>query len=319
MNFTPSLRRIFLGVSLGLASLAVQAQSEPAACDVRACAAFCGRFDKGDLRKLACENHCRSDCAAAPSALEPKPSTRVSPPVRSFTKKGEMLDERKSNALMIQAIAQGNLKSIRRLIEKDGLDPTYVYTHDFDQQTRAFEGKAVRLRLTDIVSDANELRSDDKGLDKILELFLELGMDVTATLDSRTAWGPSLRTIERARDREARLRAFELAMRKGLQPNADVDDWLFTELPQVCGRDRSEFAIRVLDLLIKYYGTTLQDDFWRSGPRGPETVADVLDRLISPGNPRSTYEKNEFAAMDEVWQNCTPLARRVNRYLMQGN
>lgn len=319
MNFTSSLRRICLGVTLGLASFAAHAQSEPAACDVRACVSFCGRFDKGDPRQLACESHCRKDCGAAPSALEPKPAASASPPVRSFAKKGEMLDERKNNALMIQAIAQGNLKSIRRLIEKDGLDPTYVYAHDFDPQTRLFEGKVVRLRLTDIVSDANELRSDDKGLDKILELFIELGMDVTATLDSRTAWGPSLKTIERARDREARLRAFELAMQKGLQPNADVNEWLFAELPQVCGRDRSEFAIRVLELLIKYYGTTLQDDFWRSGPRGPETVADVLDRLISPGNPRSTYEKNQFAAMDEVWQNCTPLARRVNRYLTQAN
>jgi hypothetical protein len=319
MSFDLPLRRIFIALSLCLASLAVYAQSERAECDVRGCVSFCGRFDKGDPRQLACENYCRKDCGASPVATEPAPATNVSPPVRSFAKKGEMLDERKNNALMIQAISQGNLKSIRRLIEKDGLNPTYVYAHDFDPKTRQFEGTVVRLRLTDIFNDANELRGEDKSLDKILELFVELGLDVSATFEGRTAWGPSLKTIERARDREARLRAFELAMAKGLKPNADLDQWLFDELPQVCGRDRSEFAIRVVELLIKHYGTTIQEDFWRAGQRGPETVADVLDRLISRGNPRNTYEKNEFAAMDVVWQNCTPLARRVNRFLTQGN
>lgn len=320
MNLVSGLRRIFVTVSLCLASLAVHAQSERAECDVRGCVSFCGRFDKGDPRQLACENYCRKDCPAPTAAAETAPTTDASaPPVRSFAKKGAMLDERKNNALMVQAISQGNLKSIRRLIEKDGLNPTFVYSHDFDPQTRQFEGTAVRLRLTDIFNDANELRSDDKGLDKILELFVELGLDVTATFDGRTAWGPNLKTIERARDREARLRAFELAMEKGLKPNADLNEWLFDQLPQVCGRDRSEFAIRVVDLLIEHYGTTIQDDFWRAGPRGPETVADVLDRPISRGNPRSTYEKNEFAAMDAVWQNCTPLARRVNRFLTQGS
>lgn len=319
MTFASSLPRIVLAMWLCLASLAVQAQAERAECDVRTCVSFCGRFDKGDRRQLACENHCRKDCAASSVATGATAASSASLPVRSFAKKGEMLDERKNNAQMIQAISQGNLKSIRRLIEKDGLNPTYVFAHDFDPQTRQFEGRVVRLRLTDIFNDANELRSEDKGLDEILELFVELGLDVTATFEGRSAWGPSLQMIERSRDREARLRAFELAMKQGLKPNADLNAWLFDELPQVCGRDRSAFAIRVVELLIEHYGATIQDAFWRAGPRGPETVADVLDRLISPGNPRSTYEKNQFAAMDEVWQNCTPLSRRVNRFLTQGN
>jgi hypothetical protein len=316
MNFAPSLRCVLVMLALSAASFGALAQTASTlACATDACTSSCARFDKGDPRQLACETFCRNGCAAVAQSTP----TAASPPVRSFAKKGEMLDERTNNAQLIQAISQGNLKVIRRLIEKNGLDPTYVYTHDFDPQTRQFEGKVVRLRLTDVFKDTNELRSEDKGLDKILELFIELGMDVSATFEGRTAWGPSLKTMERARDREARLRAFELAMEKGLRPNADLNEWLFEELPHVCGRDRSEFAIRVVDLLIKHYGTTIQDDLWRAGPRGPETVADVLDRLISRGNPRNTYEKNEFAAMDAVWQNCTPLARRVNRFLTQGN
>jgi hypothetical protein len=252
MSFDLPLRRIFITLSLCLLSLAVRAQSERAECDVGGCVSFCGRFDKGVPRQLACENYCRKDCSASSVATAPAPASDASPPVRSFAKKGEMLDERKNNALMVQAISQGNLKSIRRLIEKDGLNPTYVYAHDFDPETRQFAGKVVRLRLTDIFNDANELRSEDKGLDKILELFIELGLDVSATFEGRTAWGPSLKTIERARDREARLRAFELAMAKGLKPNADLDEWLFDQLPQVCGRHRTELANPVVELIIKH-------------------------------------------------------------------
>ena len=112
------------------------------------------------------------------------------------------------------------------------------------------------------------------------------------------------------------MRAFELALERGLKPNEDVGEWLFAELPEVCGRDRSEFAIQVVDLLTKHLGTTLQKDFWRMGERGPESVSDVLDRLMSPGRtPRSTYERNQFAEMDRVWENCAPLSRHLNRYL----
>src|SRR5262249_33928970 len=139
-------------------------------------------------------------------------------------------------------------------------------------------------------------------------------------LPEHTAWGPSLKFIERARDRDARLRAFELALAKGLKPNENVSEWLFAELPEVCGRDRSEFSIQVMDLLVKHLGTSLQDDFWRMGERGPESVADVLDRLMSPGRtPRSSYERTEFAMMDDAWENCAMLSRRINRYLTQGN
>jgi len=255
---------------------------------------------------------------------------------RSFSKKSAVVDERQRNGRMMAAIATGSLRNIRHLIEVEGVNPTYVYAFDFDPQTRQYEGRVVRLRLADLFNDTNELRSDDKGIDRILALLIELGLDVTAKLEpgpetsagalstnaarGRTAWGPSLRAMERARDRSARLRAFEIALQKGLVPNDDVADWLFAELPQVCGRDRSQFAIRVVDLLVEHLGTSLQDDFWRVGERGPETLADVLDRLMSPGSaPRSNYERTEFAVMDAVWENCSPLSRRINRYLTQGN
>ena len=126
--------------------------------------------------------------------------------------------------------------------------------------------------------------------------------------------------MEKAKDRAARIRAFETALQNGLTPNDDVSDWVFAELPQVCGRDRSQFAIQILELLITHLGTSLQDDFWRVGERGPETLADVLDRLMSPGSiPTSTYERNQFAMMDQSWENCALLSRRVNRYLTEGN
>ncbi|HVF15358.1 MAG TPA: hypothetical protein VNA21_00550 [Steroidobacteraceae bacterium] len=232
---------------------------------------------------------------------------------------------------MIKAIQQSDLQEVRRLIEmRQGLNSTYVYDFDFNPQTRQYEGRAVKLRLTDILKDTNTIRPDDEGLDKILLLLIELGLDVKATLPDtstspaldqpgRTAWGPSLTFMEKAKDRTARMRAFEIALENGLKPNADVSEWLFTELPQVCGRDRSQFAIQVVDLLIKHLGASLQDDFWRVSDRGPETVAEVLDRLMSPGSiPTNSYERNQFAMMDQAWENCALLSRRVNRYLIEG-
>lgn len=257
--------------------------------------------------------------------------------MRAYSKKGDSLRERELNAKMIAAISHGNLRDIRRFIEMSkGLNPTYVYDFDdFNPETRQYEGRAVKLRLADVFNDTNTVRSDKEGIDQILTLLIELGLDVTATLPpklpkdapppavappERTAWGPSLKFMEKARDRGARLRAFEIALEKGLKPNEDVSDWLFAELPQVCGRDRSEFAIQVVDLLVKHLGTSLQDDFWRLGERGPENIADVLDRMMSPGRiPRSSYERTEFAMMDSAWENCSPLSRRINRYLTQGN
>ena len=304
--------------------------------DIQACVASCGRFDNGDARQLGCQNFCRTHCDSPSQTpqVEASEAKRNSEDLfRTLAKKGDVLDERESNSRIVQAIARGNLPAIKRLVESEGINPTYIYAYEFNPQTRQYDGRAVRLRLSEIFSDPNELRSDDKGIDKILALMIELGLDVTATLDtppaggqagaaptSKTAWGPSLKVMEKARDRDARLRAFELALQRGLKPNDDVGEWLFAELPEVCGRDRSQFAIQVVDLLIKYLGTSLQDDFWRDGERGPQTVADVLDRLMSPGRPaRSNAEKAEFAMMDDVWQNCSPLSHRINRYLMQGN
>jgi hypothetical protein len=319
-----------------LGSFAVLAQTGPA-CQVgaQACVASCGRFDKGDARQLGCENFCRTHCDPAFTAAPPEappPNRTADQLLRTLAKKGEVLDEREHNAELTLAISRGNLPAIRRLIETEGLNPTYAYSYEFNPQTRVYDGRAVRLRLSDILNDTNELRSDDKGLDKILALMIELGLDVTATLDTapvagiettaprgRTAWGPSLKVMERARDREARFRAFEMVLQQGLKPNEDVGAWLFAEFPEVCGRDRSQFAIRVVDLLSKYLGTSLQDDLWRDGERGPQTLADVLDRMMSPGRPpRSNAEKAQFAMMDEVWQNCSPLSHRINRYLTQG-
>ena len=324
------LKSLLFALPLVIGSFPVHAQTVAgAACQVgaQACVASCGRFDKGDARQLGCENFCRVNCE--PQVPEPAPGDAQAAPdvpnrsadqlVRTLAKKGDVLDEREHNAAMTLAISRGNLPAIRRLVEVEGLNPTYVYSYEFNPQTRVYDGRAVRLRLSDILNDTNELRSDDKGLDKILALMIELGLDVTATLDGRTAWGPSLKIMEKARDRAARLRAFELALQQALKPNADLGLWLFAEFPEVCGRDRSQFAIQMIDLLSKYLGTSFQDDLWRDGERGPQTLADVLDRMMSPGRPpRSNAEKAEFAMMDEVWQNCSPLSHRVNRYLTQG-
>jgi hypothetical protein len=44
-----------------------------------------------------------------------------------------------------------------------------------------------------------------------------------------------------------------------------------------------------------------------------------LDRFMSPGSiPTSNYERNQFAMMDQTWENCALLSRRVNRYLTEG-
>jgi len=346
MAFHLSLASSMLVAVLSVIPVAAsQAQSESAACGEgsEGCTASCARFDAGDPRRNACEQVCRRPAvrngAAACAVTAPvakHQSRSPAPEARSYSKKSDAIHEREQNGKMAEAIAQGNLRAIRRLIEaKQGLNPTYVYDFDFNPQTRQYEGRAVRLRLTDLFNDTKTLRRDDEGLDKILALFIELGMDVTARLPStgskdpasaaggesaRTAWGPSLVFMERAKDREARMRAFALALEKGLEPNDDVGEWLFAELPAVCGRDRSEFAIRVFDLLVAHLGTSLQDDLWRLGERGPETVADVLDRLMSPGRQaRSSYERTEFAMMDEVWENCALLSRRLNRYLMEGS
>lgn len=343
MTSYPSLSRLMLaGVfSVGLLTQAYS-QVETASCVLSsaACVDSCGRFDQGDVRSIACENICRQSqlggagqCTDLKTPGSPAPRGAV-PEVRGYSKKGDTIRERELNGKMVEAIAQRNLREIRRLIEmKKGLNPTYTYNYDYNPETRVYEGKAVKLRLTDVFNDAVTVRGDEAGLDKVLALLIELGLDVTATLPAtselsgansapreRTAWGPSPVFIERARDRNARMRMFDIALENGLKPNDDVRHWLFAELPQVCGRDRSQFAIQLVDLLVKHLGTSLQDDFWRIGERGPETVSDVLDRLMSPGKaPRSNSERAQFAMMDEVWENCAPLSRRINRYLIEGN
>jgi hypothetical protein len=249
-----------------------------------------------------------------------------------------MLKEREKNAWMQTAIKTGNLDAIRRLIQVQGVNATYAYSYEFNPQTRQFDGKATRLRLNDVFSDSNMLRNEASGSDRIVALLLELGMDVKATIIvavpadagkdatvtqvKRTAWGPSLRKMEAARDSAARLKAFEIALQAGLLPNDDFSEWLFAELPQVCGRDRSKFAVQVVDLLIKYLGPSLgpslQDHFWRLGQQGPETVSDVVDLSFAPVQARTAREKALQAQQDDMWEQCVPLSRRVNRFLMQG-
>jgi hypothetical protein len=101
--------------------------------------------------------------------------------------------------------------------------------------------------------------------------------------------------METTRDSAARLRAFEIAFQAGVLPNDDFSEWLFAELPQVCGRDRSKIAIQVVDLLIKYLGPTLnpplQNALWRAGERGPETLADVIDLSFAPPQAKKRRAK----------------------------
>jgi hypothetical protein len=283
-----------------------------------------------------------SEPAPAPTQVHEEQSAAVqatqAPTVAVLANKKEMLQELEKNAQMLAAIKAGNLNAIRRLIEVQGLSPTYVYSYDYNAQSRQFEGKATRLRLSDVFADTNTLRNDAAGLDRMLTLFIELGMDVKATLVAsvpanesgnvaavnvaRTAWGPSLIRMEAARDRGARLRAFEIALQTGLLPNDDFSEWLFAELPQVCGRDRSKFAIQVVDLLMQHLqptmGSAIQDFFWRAGEQGPETVADVIDLSFAPPQPKTPREKALFALQDSMWEQCVPLSRRVNRILLLG-
>lgn len=261
----------------------------------------------------------KPEVAAAPA--EPSP---VSAPVASglnvpvLTTKRAAVKEADQNTELLSAIATGNQKIIRRLIESKALDPTYVYAHDFNTQTRQYDGRIVRLRLVDLFNDNSTVRTDATSLDRVFSLFLELGMDVTAKLSDKTAWGPSLRTMETAKDRDARLKMFDMALEKGLMPNNDLTEWLFAELPQVCGRDRSKFAISVVDVLVNRMGPNLKHNFWRESARGPETLSDVLDSSFSqPG--KNAYEKELAAAQDKVWENCAPLSRRINKFLVQGN
>jgi hypothetical protein len=110
-----------------------------------------------------------------------------------------------------------------------------------------------------------------------------------------------------------------MAFQNGLVPNDDFSEWLFAELPQVCGRDKSKFAIQVFDLLIKYHGPLVKENLWRAGARGPETVADVLDLSFAPPQAKYEFQKAQFAQQDLVWENCALLSRRINRFLISGN
>jgi len=267
-----------------------------------------------------------------PEAESPKSKARE-PKISAALTRSAMLDELQKNALMLKAIQSGDLKSIRRLIEVKGVHPTYVYGYVRNPDTNLFEAKPARLRLTDLFNDTNELRSEANGLDRILALFMELGMDVKATLATtvpaadgkdvapiaRTAWGPDFRVMEKAKDRSARFRAFEMTLQAGLLPNEDLSERLFTELPQVCGRDRSQFAIQLVDLMIKYLGPSLQNSFRRNGESGPETLSFVLDNSYASRKPKYAYEAEQFKRQDEVWEQCAPLSRRINRFLTQGN
>jgi hypothetical protein len=246
---------------------------------------------------------------------------RILPTTPTVAERKEFVRTIELNESMVGAIRTGNVKLIRRLIEKSGLHPTYVFSNSFNPTTQQF--RVEKLRLREVFDDPYAQRDDSKGLDKVMAELIALGMDVTATLPAtradgsvveRTAWGPNLRAMETARDRESRLRALELAMQKGLVPNDDFSEWIFAELPKVCGRDRSEFAIRVTDLLIQYLGDTFKTNLWRQGARGPESLADVLDWSFAPPKAaRNVYEKDEFAQRDLEWESCALLSRRINR------
>jgi hypothetical protein len=324
-------------VLLALGALQSYAAEDSAACalDVATCVASCKRFDDSDTRQAACINFCTKlsqRCSAPDASVQADLAIAIetpAPPIPpALSSKRAMLLTRERNAEMLKAISMGQLNAVRRLIETRGLDPTYVFAYDYNPETRLYEGKAVRLRLADVFNDSNTLRSDAIGLDRTLSLFLELGLDVKATLPTasdsgssvaRTAWGPSLKLMEDARDRESRLRAFELALQNGLVPNDDFSAWLFAELPQVCGRDKSQFAIRVFDLLISHLEPAVRENLWRQGERGPETLSDVLDLSFAPPQAKYAYEKAQFAEQDKIWENCALLSRRINRFLVSGN
>lgn len=322
--------------------------------NVDSCIGICTRLSKGDQRLASCSNVCRAksnqciaaakvsckdSCAIANTGSETSPApeqasepARTKPAIPSLNSKRAMMKERDIYADMLAAVRFGNEKVIRHLIQVKGLSPTYVYTYEFSPQTRQFEGSVTRLWLNDILNDASSPVGNAANADRTVALFLELGMDVNAThlatvpaenggsiQAERTVWGPSLRAIEKVKDRDAHIRALDIALKAGLKPNPEIGSWLFTELPQVCGRDRSKFAIQVVDLLVQHLGASLQDSFWRMGQNGPETVSDVIDRSFSRAAvPGTAYEKEQIALQEQVWENCAPLAQRITRYLSKG-
>jgi hypothetical protein len=115
------------------------------------------------------------------------------------------------------------------------------------------------------------------------------------------------------------MRAFEIALQHGLVPNNDFGDWLFAEFPQICGRDHSKFSIEVFELLLKHLKPLMQDPLWHDSDRGPETVADVLDRSFAPVQAKTAYERSQAVVLDDMWEQCTPLSRRISRFLVQNN
>jgi len=45
----------------------------------------------------------------------------------------------------------------------------------------------------------------------------------------------------------------------------------------------------------------------------------VLDHATAPAQPKNAYEKAQYAVLDDMWEQCVPLSRRINRFLVQGN
>jgi hypothetical protein len=111
--------------------------------------------------------------AVASPQIDVQKTIAQAPKVNPVSTKSAMVKEHDQNIEMLAAIRAGNLKVIRRLIEVQGLNPTYVYAHEFNPQTRQYEGRIIGLRLSDIFNDTNIMRSDAVGLDRVLALFLE--------------------------------------------------------------------------------------------------------------------------------------------------
>jgi hypothetical protein len=258
--------------------------------------------------------------AATPTPqLEDKTRKEPQPRIRETLNAQGCMRERKLNDRVQYAIRAGDFQTIRHLISVVGLSPTYVDSYERVPHTEPelYNAKVSGLWLNEIFN-ANTTHTDASGVDHVLALFIELGMDIKATMDSRTAWGPDFRAMEGAKDRASRLQALELALQAGLKPNDDLGEQLFTELPQICGRDKSKFAIEVVDVLVKYLGPSLKKSLRRDGEQGPETIDLLLDRSFSPHRPTNAREKELFAEQDERWENCQPLARRIHRFLDQG-
>ncbi len=325
--------------------------------DQEACIEPCKQFETDDEKFSNCKNYCQSEtkhCGisttssckksceeqsanspssnVAPQASPPVPTTAPSPKFEDKTKEVPQprvnvplnetgyIRERGKNERMWYAIRAGDLQTIRRMIEVVGLSPTYIDSYErIPNKSGLYQAKVSGLWINDIFNDTNTSHRKGSGLDRVLALFMELGMDVKATIGTRTAWGPNFQTMEGAKDRASRLLALEMGLQAGLVPNDDIGEHLFAELPQICGRDKSQFAIQVVDVLIKYLGPPLRNYFRREGDHGPETIADVLDRSFSaPREPKSEYEKELFAQQDERWENCAPLSRRMNLFMTEG-